>query len=60
VRAVRVSLLYDVLIRIEEQYNYMDRFGPEWHGMDTGMATLKPGKSTEWHVRLELFDPPPA
>jgi hypothetical protein len=26
--------------------------------MDTGLVTLKPGASTEWHVRLELFDPP--
>ena len=48
----------DTFCAIEEQYNYMDAFGPEWHGMDTGMVTLKPGESTEWHVRLELFDPP--
>ena len=48
----------DTFCAIEEQYNYMDAFGPEWHGMDTGLVTLKPGESTEWHVRLELFDPP--
>ena len=48
----------DTFCAIEEQYNYMDAFGPEWKGMDTGLVTLKPGQSTEWHVRLELFDPP--
>lgn len=45
---------------LEEQYNYMDAFGPEWKGMDTGMVILTPGKSTNWRVRLELFDPPRA
>jgi aldose 1-epimerase len=48
----------DTFCAIEEQYNYMDAFGAEWHGMDTGMVTLQPGESTQWHVRLELFDPP--
>jgi galactose mutarotase-like enzyme len=48
----------DTFCAIEEQYNYMDAFGPEWRDMDTGLVTLKPGGSTEWHVRLELFDPP--
>jgi aldose 1-epimerase len=48
----------DTFCAIEEQYNYMDPFGPQWKDMDTGMVTLKPGASTEWHVRLELFDPP--
>lgn len=42
---------------IEEQDNFGDPFGKEWHGMDTGMVTLKPGQSTTWHVRLELFSP---
>ena len=42
---------------IEEQFNFGDPFGKEWHGMDTGMVTLKPGKSVTWHVRLELFTP---
>jgi len=50
----------DTFCAIEEQYNYMDPFGPQWHGMDTGLVTLKPGESTEWHVRLELFNPPAA
>ena len=42
---------------IEEQYNFADPFGKEWHGMDTGMVTLKPGESTKWHVRLRVFVP---
>src|SRR5277367_6474407 len=43
---------------IEEQFNFGDPWGKEWHGMDTGMVTLKPGQSVTWHVRLELFTPP--
>ncbi len=43
---------------IEEQYNFGDPFAKSvWKGMDTGMVTLKPGQSTTWHVRLELFTP---
>jgi aldose 1-epimerase len=42
---------------IEEQFNFADPFGKEWHSMNTGMVTLKPGQSVEWHVRLELFQP---
>jgi len=48
----------DTFCAIEEQYNYMDAFGAEWKGMDTGLVTLNPHQSTTWHVRLELFDPP--
>jgi aldose 1-epimerase len=44
-------------VAIEEQFNFGDPFGKEWHGMDTGMITLKPGESTTWHVRLALFTP---
>jgi aldose 1-epimerase len=44
-------------VAIEEQFNFGDPFGKEWHGMDTGMVTLKPGKSVTWHVRLALFTP---
>ncbi|MEI9967373.1 MAG: aldose 1-epimerase [Terracidiphilus sp.] len=47
----------DTFCAIEEQYNYMDAFGAEWKGMDTGLVTLEPHASTSWHVRLELFDP---
>jgi aldose 1-epimerase len=44
-------------VAVEEQFNFGDPFGKEWHGMDTGMVTLKPGQATEWHVRLQLFTP---
>jgi len=50
----------DTFCAIEEQYNFMDPFGPQWNEMHTGLVTLKPGASTEWHVRLELFSPPAA
>jgi aldose 1-epimerase len=42
---------------IEEQFNFGDPWGKEWHGMDTGMVTLKPGQAVTWHVRLKLFTP---
>jgi galactose mutarotase-like enzyme len=42
---------------IEEQFNFGDPWGKEWHGMDTGMVTLKPGQAVTWHVRLQLFTP---
>jgi len=44
-------------IAIEHQLNFGDPFGKEWGNMDTGMVTLAPGKSTAWHVRLQLFVP---
>lgn len=44
-------------VAVEEQYNFGDPFGKEWKSMDTGMVTLKPGQSTTWKVRLELFTP---
>jgi galactose mutarotase-like enzyme len=44
-------------VAIEHQYNFADPFGKEWHGMDTGMVTLKPGQSTTWKVRLKVFVP---
>jgi galactose mutarotase-like enzyme len=44
-------------VAIEHQYNFADPFGKEWGGMDTSMVTLKPGESTNWHVRLRLFVP---
>jgi len=42
---------------IEEQFNFGDPFGKEWGSVNTGMVTLKPGSSVEWHVRLALFQP---
>lgn len=44
-------------VAVEEQFNFGDPFGKEWHGKDTGMVTLKPGQSVTWDVRLELFIP---
>jgi len=47
-------------VAIEEQFNFADPFGKEWHGMDTGMVTLKPGQSVTWKCKLALFVPPVA
>jgi aldose 1-epimerase len=44
-------------VAIEDQFNYVDPFGKQWKGMDTGMVTLRPGQSVTWRVRLELFTP---
>jgi aldose 1-epimerase len=44
-------------VAVEPQFNYVDPFGSEWKGMDTGMVTLRPGQSVTWKVRLELFKP---
>ena len=44
---------------VEPEFNYNDSLGPEWQGTDTGIVTLKPGQSTTWHSRLELFTPKP-
>ena len=32
-------------VAIEDQFNYVDPFGKQWKGMDTGMVTLRPGQS---------------
>ncbi len=47
-------------VAIEEQFNFADPFGPEWHRMDTGMVVLAPGQSVTWKVRLQLFTAPPS
>ena len=44
-------------VAIEDQFNYVDPFGKQWKGMDTGMVTLRPGQSVTWKVRLGLFKP---
>jgi aldose 1-epimerase len=44
-------------VAIEPQFNYVDPFGKQWKGMDTGMVTLRPGQSVTWKVRLSLFVP---
>jgi galactose mutarotase-like enzyme len=45
---------------VEEQFNFADPFGKEWHGMNTGMVTLKPGQSVTWHVQLQMSELNPA
>ncbi|HLH34489.1 MAG TPA: aldose 1-epimerase [Alloacidobacterium sp.] len=45
-------------VAIEEQFNFGDPWGKEWHGMDTGMITLRPGQSVTWKCKLALFVPP--
>lgn len=44
-------------VAIEDQFNYVDPFGKQWRGMDTGMVTLRPGQSVTWKVQLALFKP---
>lgn len=44
-------------LAVEDQFNFIDPFGKEWKGMNTGMVTLHPGQSTTWEVRLHLFTP---
>lgn len=44
-------------LAVEHQDNFGDPFGKEWGKIDTGMVTLKPGQSTRWHVRLQVFVP---
>uniref|UniRef100_E6QJR6 Aldose 1-epimerase n=1 Tax=mine drainage metagenome TaxID=410659 RepID=E6QJR6_9ZZZZ len=44
-------------VAVEDQFNFGDPFGKAWGTMNTGMVTLAPGKSTRWHVRLELMQP---
>jgi aldose 1-epimerase len=44
-------------VAVEEQFNFVDPFGKQWKGMDTGMVTLHPGESTSWKLRLRLFTP---
>jgi len=43
-------------ISIEPDTNVDDPFGHEWANPDdTGIVTLQPGDSLQWHVRLEIF-----
>ncbi len=56
IRSLQVfSPLEKKFVAIEPQFNYADPFGKEWHGQNTGMVTLDPGKSVTWKVRVELF-----
>ena len=43
-------------ISIEPDTNADDPFGREWNNPDdTGLVSLQPGDSLQWHVRLEIF-----
>lgn len=43
-------------ISIEPDTNVDDPFGHEWTGPEqTGIVTLQPGETLQWHVRLEIF-----
>lgn len=43
-------------ISIEPDTNVDDPFGHEWPNPDdTGIVSLQPGESLQWHVRLEIF-----
>ena len=44
-------------VAIEHQTNMNDPLGKEWGKLDTGLITVQPGKSAEWHVRLKVFVP---
>jgi galactose mutarotase-like enzyme len=44
-------------VALEPQFNLPDPYGSEWKNINTGMVLLKPGESTTWRVRLELFAP---
>lgn len=44
-------------VAIEQQFNFGDPWSKVWHGMDTGMVTLKPGQSVTWKCKLALFVP---
>jgi aldose 1-epimerase len=57
IKTVQVYSPRTAFVAIEPQFNYVDPFGKEWKGMDTGMVTLRPGQSVTWKVRLELFTP---
>jgi aldose 1-epimerase len=58
IRTVQVYSPKDAsFVAVEDQFNYVDPFGKQWRGMDTGMVTLRPGQSVTWKVRLSLFQP---
>lgn len=43
-------------ISIEPDTNVDDPFGHEWSNPDdTGIVSLQPGESLQWHVRVEIF-----
>jgi aldose 1-epimerase len=58
IKSIQVySPLDKSFVAIEPQFNLPDPYGSEWKNAQTGMVVLKPGESTTWRVRLELFTP---
>ncbi len=45
-------------VTISPRSNYDDPFGRVWNNEDTGMAILRPGQTTQWKIRLEIFAVP--
>lgn len=45
-------------VAVEPQFNLADPYNRKiWGDRDTGMVLLQPGKSTSWHMRIELITP---
>jgi len=44
-------------IAVEPQFNLADPFGAEWRGRDTGMASVAPGSSVTYDVRVTGIHP---
>jgi aldose 1-epimerase len=59
IKAVQVYAPPDKnFVAVEPQFNLADPYNRKiWGDRDTGMVLLEPGKSTSWHVRIELFTP---
>lgn len=57
IKAIRIDAPANAnFVSIDPMMNYDDPFGREWPGSeDTGMATLQPGQSVQWKIRVEIF-----
>ena len=45
-------------VAVEPQFNLSDPYNKKvWGNRDTGVATVQPGASVAWHIRIELFTP---
>lgn len=45
-------------VAVEPQFNLSDPYNKKvWGNRDTGVATVQPGASVSWHIRIELFTP---
>jgi galactose mutarotase-like enzyme len=57
IKAIHVSAPADGrFVTLDPRFNYDDPLGEEWPKDDkAGMITLKPGDSTQWRIRLEIY-----